>query len=232
MKLPHRDEFTPRLLEDATQAIALYARLMGYRTTPLGGCKVLDIGAHHGTFALTALEEGAAHVVCVEAALDNYAGLLRNLHANEHPWWRAVPLYGAAWVGDHGLVTLRKASGGNSGQYSVAFDERMPAVSMVPTIGFTTLLESRAYDDERWDYVKIDVEGAEWAWLTGPAAALEATKHFRFLDIELHPLDNAEYFPKPAGPCLQITDVDQWFRAAGCKIFWHESMPTRLAIVT
>jgi FkbM family methyltransferase len=240
VNLVHTDPITPQLLEDAAAAIKLYAEIMGPRTLigkiddlPLHGAKVLDIGAHHGTFGLSALDAGAMHVVCVEACSDNYRFLLRNLFANDLPWWKAVPIHAAAWEGPEDVLSLRAVTGsdGNSGQFSLMFDGRFPTTEHVPTLSFTALLESRAYDLERWDYVKVDVEGAEWSWLSGPDAAKAALRHTRFLDIELHPLDNREYFTPPEGRVLQLADVDQWFREAGAKIYWHESMPTRLAIV-
>ena len=221
--LPCRDEFTERLLRDAEEALALYDTLTHRRLT-----NVLDIGAHHGTFALVACYMGADRVYAVEACATNYAGLLENIRAARIPWWRVVPIHAAALEGPCSITPLYATRGNNSGQYSCYFDpQRYETSEHVFTVQFSQLLAAAP----RWDYVKVDVEGAEWSWLNGPEAAAKSVPHFKYLDIELHPLSNRDYYPEQPLVPHTLSDVDQWFRAAGCRIVWREEHPTRLAIV-
>lgn len=231
-RLPCRDEFTKVLLEDAQRALTLYREQMGHRLTG----DVLDIGAHHGTFALSALEGGARFVLCVEASSENFAGLSKNIEASGFGPHRLPAIEAAAWEGPEGQqLSLRRTAGNNSGQFSLCFDPARYAESdRPPSVPFTRLLRDAWWSMRRaayWDYVKIDVEGAEWSWLTGPEAAARSITQFRFLDLELHPLSNAEYYPTPAGEAFTLSDVDQWFRSAGCRIVWREESPTRLFII-
>lgn len=222
MILPHQDTYAGVLIQQAQAALREYHTLFG---EPVLG-NVLDLGAHYGCFTMAALEQGATHVLAVEASAVNYAGLIQNLRANGAFPWSAVPVYGAAWEGDEGtLVNLRRAAAGNSGQYSLYFDERAPIVERVPSLSFSMLFASCP-----WDYVKCDIEGGEWSWLTGPEALKTALGFMRCLDIEIHPLDNAEYFAVPETP-IHVEDVATWATACGARVVQPERQPTRLLIL-
>src|SRR2546422_6435723 len=72
---PAIDPIWSLLLRDAAEALATYRAIMG---RDLQG-DVLDIGAHAGTFVLSALEAGARHVVAVEASAENCKALAENI---------------------------------------------------------------------------------------------------------------------------------------------------------
>lgn len=214
-----------QLIADARDGLNVYAESLGH---PLHG-NVLDIGAHHGSFALAALSD-AHEVVCVEASAENYGVLLRNLlnaGALHRLWGRAIPLHAAAYESTRHTIALRKTAGDNSGQYSVEFDERY-AVSdrAVPVVSFTTLLAMRS-----WSYVKIDIEGAEWSLLNqGPDIIQFIMDDVEFLDLELHPLDNADYYA-PREVVYQLPEVVEWFRKHGHRVAMLDHHPTRLFVV-
>lgn len=199
----------------------MYRQMLG---RPLSG-DVLDIGAHHGAFALSALGAGAEFVFCVEPAKANFDVLIENLDGYRDD--RASLLLAVALETDDLYVSLRKAANGNSGQHSVAFHAGHPVSDAeVPVMRFTDLLAMVP----RWSYVKIDVEGAEWSLLRGPDDVL-AFDHVDFLDLEVHPLDNAEYYPaKPATSYAYVDVVGEWFRQHGRIVKWTAHHPTRLFV--
>lgn len=219
---PASDRFSGRLLADARDGIEQYRQLFG----PLRG-DVLDLGAHFGMFALQTLEAGASRAICVEASSANYAALMTNVLANDLAW-RAVTLHAAAWEGPEKTIALHQAVRGNSGQYSVMFDGRHPVSdTRVPTIPFTTLLRL----SPAWAYVKCDVEGAEWSLLNrGDEAAEVFLRNVQLLDLELHPLDNREYY----GVHEQIhhgAEVADWFRKHGGRVLQTDAHPTRIYVM-
>jgi FkbM family methyltransferase len=218
------DILTTKLLADARDGLTICREALASRLGMIH--HVLDIGAHHGIFAIAALDSGADEAVCVEASRSNYGVMLENLLANDM-LKRAHPLHAAAYESDQRTVALRKTFGNNSGQFSVEFDERYAVSDRdVPVIRFTTLFAMRL-----WDYVKIDVEGAEWSLLNRGADAIpEIMQNVRFLDIELHSLDNTDYY-SPQGAVHRIDDVIEWFRKHGHKVGLSDAHPTRLFVV-
>ena len=217
------DGFADRLLADARDGLAQYRAICG----ELGD--VLDIGAHYGAFALEAREAGASSVLAVEASLANYTSLLENIMAVDGYSWRVSPIHAAVLESDLRTVPLRRAAGGNSGQYSVVFHEGHPlSDAAVPVLTFSTVLEKRF----RWSYVKIDIEGGEWSLLQQREKAVEILMaHTRFLDLEVHPLDAPEYYPAtPREQYAYVDEVGEWFRTAGHGVTWTAQHPTRLFV--
>lgn len=224
IQLPKGDNFAGQLLADAKDGINQYTAMMG---RPLTG-DVLDIGAHYGAFALTALDAGAKYVLCVEASTENYKALWQNMQANGMQDRFGV-LNAIVYEAPCHMMQLRRSTNGNSGQYSVMFHDGHQAAGELPSIRFTDVIGSG-----RWGYVKIDVEGAEWSLLRSPSDVKLLTEHADFIDLEVHPLDNREYYSdgEPYTFYTYVDVVGEWFREAGCRVAWTANHPTRLFIAT
>lgn len=154
---------------------------------------VVDIGAHVGTFALPAAEKGAI-VYAVEPSPINFAMLLENIDRNGfsdkvHPINLAV-----ARTGFEKRI-LRFCAGAGSGQRSLAFSEAYPKESVVMTVSLKDLLKSVFDTHGRIDYVKVDIEGAEWELLDDSDTELkELIGRVNHWEVSLHPLSNNVFF--------------------------------------
>jgi FkbM family methyltransferase len=119
--------------------------------------RVVDLGAHVGTFALGAAAVGC-DVVAVEAAPKNVSLLEAGIRENS---LERVRVISAAVSNRPG--TLRFVANGPFGQ--VCGDDYAGPCIEVPAVTLDRLLSEVGWD--RIDYVKIDVEGAEIAAFRG-----------------------------------------------------------------
>jgi FkbM family methyltransferase len=127
------------------------------------GRAVLDVGAHIGTFALTAAAQGC-RVCAIEAAPGN-AALLRE-SARQNGWSDRVQVIQAAVGNRDGELSF--VPYGPWGH--VATDKIALARVNVPAIRLDDLLADTGCDC--WDFVKMDVEGSEVAVLEGASRSL------------------------------------------------------------
>lgn len=141
---------------------------------------VIDIGAHVGAVSLVAAKKGAKHVIAYEAESRNYQCLCKNVEMNNFigvitPLHLAV----ASVTGEKRRLYARETLSGNATFYGVpsAFLEE------VETISFKEILRSH----ERVDYLKIDVEGAEFEFITPDEEMKQLFTRVTFLDLEAHP---------------------------------------------
>jgi FkbM family methyltransferase len=154
---------------------------------------VLDIGAHVGTFALPAAQRGAV-VYAVEASPINFPMLVENIDLNGfsdriHPMNLAVANIGFE------KRTLRFVGGGGTGQRSLAFSDAYPEECTVMTVSLKDLLQSVLNTHDKIDYVKVDIEGAEWELLDDNNRELkEAIGRVNHWEVSIHPLDNNSFF--------------------------------------
>jgi FkbM family methyltransferase len=129
---------------------------------PQDGWQVLDIGANIGIFSLLAARRGA-EVKAYEASTGNLACLANNVRG------RAVEAHHAAVVGlppEGNMVELwlhddlpsRNTLLGTE----IVTGERLARSEMVPAVALSSLLEGH-----KFDLVKLDAEGAEFAILEG-----------------------------------------------------------------
>ena len=159
----------------ADREYAFVANLPGASLSP----RILDIGAHIGTFALWCLGQApAAHILSVEAN----PGTCEILRANVRCWSSA----GAALRVEHAAAgaqdgeTLKVRDDGPSMSHRVGPDETLSA----PSLSLPTLVEFCAPNDEDIDLAKIDIEGSEEALICSHP---EALRRIRAVVIELHP---------------------------------------------
>ena len=122
----------------------------------------VDIGAHVGKYSIPA-SRNAARVIAIEAYPDNYHRLVRNVGLNNAENIDAVNK--AAW---HREETLKFYVGDFSGHGSLKEglpDRRYTGTIQVQAEATDTML--RSLNVPRVDWVKIDVEGAEYEALCG-----------------------------------------------------------------
>lgn len=150
---------------------------------------VIDIGSCIGMLAIFAVKMGAKTCVAIEPALDNFLNIMENIALNNASMIR--PILGAITNKDGDMRKLYRA-GGNVGQTSLEFSKDISYdVMKVSTISFNSLIEG--YPEV--DYLKIDVEGAEYEFIDD--SAIESLKKVKFLDIDTHPLGPDFYKPEP-----------------------------------
>jgi FkbM family methyltransferase len=128
------------------------------------GSRVLDLGAHIGTFTLAAASMGC-EVLAVEAAPEN-AELLRA--SVEHNGFTHVRIVQAVASDRNGMVSF--SCHGPFGHVFTAATN-MPSEE-VPAVRVDDLLAEAGWD--RVDLVKLDVEGSEIAALDGMANLLQS----------------------------------------------------------
>jgi FkbM family methyltransferase len=122
-----------------------------------GLSRVLDVGAHVGSFALWTCERAPdAHVVSVEPEPRNFSDLLSNIERNG--LGHRVEAVNAALGTEPGTVTLHVPMNRESGSAHATGGTSVEAVA----ISLPDLLERFAGP---LDLLKLDCEGAEWAAL-------------------------------------------------------------------
>jgi len=160
---------------------------------------VVDIGAHHGALSKDALEHGAIKVIAIEASKDNYKKLIKNLSKLENEA-NTICINNAFFENPYSRVSLISNKRGNSGQKSLLYVingnkndyiiERCLTIDRADLVNMTT--------GHMIDYLKIDIEGNEFCALPFDDATRKLFAKTRFLDIELHSLDNPNFFDKQA----------------------------------
>ena len=139
---------------------------------PLPSPVILDVGAHIGLFSLWALHVNpAAQITSVEASPGTFRVLDRNVRQSQKDGWNAINR--AAWKSDD---TIRFAEAPDSMSHKVSAGGGIE----VKGISLAALTEGRG----DIDLMKVDIEGAEEAFLCADPAALAPVKR---LVIELHP---------------------------------------------
>jgi FkbM family methyltransferase len=166
----------PIHFDDATAVISQY-------TGPLD--RVVDIGACIGGLSMYAAVNGAKEVLAFEPDPETFRLLSNNVHVLNRLTPPVQAMQAAVVRDDQAdeLYTVRHAS---SGQTSAIYATSMPGQgSMVPTIPTSMIFEREI------DYLKIDVEGAEYTFAN--PKFFRSLRKVGFIDIEVHPL-NPNYF--------------------------------------
>jgi FkbM family methyltransferase len=165
------DQLAPEA-ESAARACEIVAQYDGPKGT------FLDIGAHHGAVSAFALHAGFQKVVSYEACDWHFEALLKNRDACGDPRWQ---VHGKAiWWNRDGVVLRR---GGNSGQVSAVYRSDRPALQVAASV--------RLYEDavKRLgfvDYLKFDIEGAEYPIFFMDPTAKDIWPFVRYVDFERH----------------------------------------------
>lgn len=145
-----------------------------YGWMPVACRRVMDIGGNIGAFAAWAASAGAEHVVTVEPELSNYRTLLEN--TRQHERIEALrAMVGSETMLGAGEIWL-SPTGKNPGNTSSVHMRGRTGQTGIDILGFMDIMEE--YEPE---VLKIDVEGAEYDFLTSPLP-----DHVRYLTMEIH----------------------------------------------
>lgn len=140
--------------------------------------KALDVGAYLGGVAMAyALDNPEATVYAIEPVPANCELIRRNLELNDLT--ARVKLVEGAVGGDHNPISVWYGYRGNEsaehhafvGNSTLAYDNGGMLPHDEATYTPITLSDLTVTGDIEW--LKIDTEGAEWAFLTGPVARVE-----------------------------------------------------------
>jgi FkbM family methyltransferase len=148
----------------------------------LEGFKVLDIGAHFGFFSVFAAYQGKdVKVVSYEPSLYNFRMLQKNITLNRKD--RQIRVFNRALSDVAGSFELYKSDGHDDSGSLVK--ENLSAKKTRVTAEVVQVEPALAIWNfyERYDFVKIDCEGSEYAILKSLGSSI---KRFRYLAIEYH----------------------------------------------
>lgn len=155
---------------------------------------VVDIGAHHGGLSIEALRRNATRVIALEASKDNCNILRKNLKKYKEFRWMVFNFALVEYPTPAAKLISYKSN--NSGQKSLVYKKHIDCIVEecigIDRRGLLALIKHLPIVD----YLKIDIEGGELYALPFDAYTRELFKKVRFLDIELHSLDNSNYFDK------------------------------------
>jgi len=148
------------------------------------GMNVIDIGANIGLYSLLAsqLVGSSGHIWSFEPSSQTYAHLLMNLSLNSCDSVTAIQ--SALCDRSDGKILLKRSSGCSDAERYVDLYPNHPSGGHEPMAdpGDDELVDVTSLDSyarrhlggKRIDFVKIDVEGCEYAVLQGAVATLEA----------------------------------------------------------
>lgn len=146
---------------------------------PKVGDLVLDIGAHIGKYSVMASKSVGAggKVIAIEADPDNFKLLRLNIETN-HLQDRVYAINAAAW---NEVTTISLFRDVFSGRHSVY--KRAENSILINTVTVDELVQHDGLT--KIDWMKVDIEGAEYAVLLGAKETI-ATKKLKLLLLEVH----------------------------------------------
>lgn len=134
------------------------------------GDVVIDVGAHLGTFTRYALQRGAARVIAVEP-MPALAACLRRTFWAEIQAGTVLVAEAAAWDSDSSLE-FRIGPQSTTGRARAATDRPSDAIIRVRAVRLDSLM--RELGQDRVDFIKMDIEGAEPRALAGAGQTIAA----------------------------------------------------------
>lgn len=170
-----------------------FERFMLIWLKPKKGEVVIDIGAHIGKYTLSAArsigEKGK--VLAVEPNPLNYEALTKNIRLNNLR--NAVALKIAAWDRE---CTLKLFTGHMGGHHSAKIDWKLGA-NTVEAKPIDTVVREKGI--KKVDWIKVDVEGAEWEALCGLAATIDESKPKIIVEVSSENINKVKKFAKERG---------------------------------
>ncbi|HYX57200.1 MAG TPA: FkbM family methyltransferase [Nitrososphaeraceae archaeon] len=160
--------------------------------TPKQGDIVVDIGAHMGRYTIIASKRVGANgkVVAIEAHPGNFEMLNRNIKLNQLA--NVIPLNYAVYSKETKIKLYLPEEESGYTIYNTIMSNRAGTEDKFVDVNAQTvdyLLELNQIKEELINWIKIDVEGAEFEVLKGATNVLSKSKDIALL-IEIHGLDN------------------------------------------
>jgi FkbM family methyltransferase len=160
--------------------------------TPKKGDIVIDIGAHMGRYTIISSKRVGANgkVVAIEADPSNFEMLNSNIKLNQLT--NVTPLNYAVYSKETKIkLYLPEVESGYT-IYNTIMSNRARTEDKFVEVNANTLdhlLQLKGIRQEEVNWIKIDVEGAEFEVLKGASNVLSKSKDIALL-IEIHGLDN------------------------------------------
>ena len=185
--------------------------ILNYHFTPKEGDIVVDVGAHIGPYTIIASKRigSGGKVVAIEADPGNFDLLSRNIQLNKLS--NVMALNYAAYS-EEKMIKLYLPSGGEESSSYTKYntimsdrardDEKFVDVR-VNTLDYLLLSKNMIKQEQEVNWIKIDVEGAEYEVLKGAKDILSKSSNITLL-IEIHNLSAGNTLYKPIQEFLSL----------------------------
>jgi FkbM family methyltransferase len=183
-------EFYCRVNKDDFKIMTIHEDDIIERFTPKQGDIVVDIGAHMGRYTIISSKRVGTNgkVVAIEAHPGNFEMLNRNIKLNQLT--NVIPLNYAAYSKETKIKLYLPGEDSGNTIYNTIISDRARNEEKFVEVNANTLdylLQSKGIKQEEVNWIKIDVEGAEFEVLKGAANILSKSKDIALL-IEVHNL--------------------------------------------
>ncbi|MGH9922037.1 MAG: FkbM family methyltransferase, partial [Nitrososphaerales archaeon] len=167
---------------------------------PKIGDVVLDLGAHIGRYSVVAgkLVGESGKVIAIEANPDNFQILRLNIRVNDLQNVVSA-INAAAWKEVTTLTLFRDTFSGRHSVYKTTDNH-----SKIDTVTVDELV--RQYNLPEIDWMKVDIEGAEYAMLLGAKATIISEK-IKFMLLEVHTYEILNVITQLLSPLYDINII-------------------------
>ena len=174
--------------------------------TPKQGDIVVDIGAHIGRYTIIASKRVATNgkVVAIEASPSNFKILNRNIRLNQLT--NIISLNHVVYSKETKIKLYLPGEESGNTIYNTVISDRARNEDKFVEVNANTLdylLQSKGIKQEQINWIKIDVEGAEFEVLKGAANILSNSKDIALL-IEIHNLRDSTNLYRPIVEFLNL----------------------------
>ena len=174
--------------------------------TPKQGDIVVDIGAHMGRYTIISSKRVGAQgkVVAIEADPSNFEMLNRNIKLNQLT--NVIPLNYAVYSKETKLKLYLPGEESGYTIYNTIMTNRARIEDKFVEVNANTLdylLQLNQIREEQVNWIKIDVEGAEFEVLKGATNVLSKSKNIALL-IEVHNLSDGTALYRPIVEFLNL----------------------------
>jgi FkbM family methyltransferase len=188
-KVPKYDyEFYCRINKDDFKIMTIHEDDIITRFTPKEGDIVIDIGAHIGLYTIISSKRVGANgkVVAIEADPENFEMLTSNIKLNQLT--NVIPLNYAVYSKETKLKLYLPSGESGFTKYNTIMPNWINTQEKFVEVNANTLdylLQLNKIRQEEVNWIKIDVEGAEFEVLKGASNVLSKSKDIAIL-MELH----------------------------------------------
>ena len=181
-------EFYCRVNKDDFKIMTIHEDDIIEHFTPKQGDIVVDIGAHIGLYTIISSKRVGANgkVVAIEADPGNFEMLNRNIKLNKLA--NVIPLNYAAFSKETKIKLYLPSGESGFTKYNTIMSDWVNTKDKFVEVNANTLdylLQSKGIREEEVNWIKIDVEGAEFEVLKGAHNVLSKSKDIVLL-MELH----------------------------------------------